>query len=109
MRSPIKLDQSIKSIALGELQALMIDIDDNVYEINDLGEDLGAVDKKDRPSWTRVSKLEGRAIKVQCGYSSSAILTTAGLYTMGNDNFGGATPQLVTLPSVIVDNLSIFQ
>ena len=100
VKTPVELDRKIKSISIGRRHALMVDIADHVYAIgsNDFGE-LGLGDEKDRSSWTKITKLTGRAIKVQCGDGHSAVLTTSGVYTMGT-NFGGATPQLIELTSV---------
>ena len=99
--TPIKLDRSIKSIAIGTNHALMIDINDDVFAIGDgtIGA-TGTGVTNDFVSWTKVTNLTGRPIKVQCGYCCSAVLTTTGLYTMGL-NFGGSTPQLIELTNVV--------
>ena len=78
----------------------MIDTADEVYAIGlNSGGELGVGDEKARPSWTKVTNLTGRAIKVQCGWYSSAVLTTTGVFVMGL-NFGGAMPKLIDLANV---------
>lgn len=102
---PIKLGRSMKSIAVGHFSdrighALMIDTADKVYAVglNSCGE-LGVGDEKARPSWTKVTNLTGHPIKVQCGWHSSAVLTTTGVFVWGL-HFGGTTPKLIDLASV---------
>ena len=82
-------------------EIIRVDVDYLLYLLNNVyangcnGDD---VKKKNLP-WTKVSNLRGNVIKIQCGLNVSAILTTVGVYTMG-DKFGGVTPQLVELANV---------
>ena len=108
---PTKLDDThqigIKSIEIGNGHAMMIDAADDVYVIGyNYWDALGTDDNADNgSSWTKVKNLTGEVIKVQCGQSRSAILTTTGVFVLGFGH-GGSLPKQVALIAVADISLS---
>ena len=68
--------------------------------------ELGLSDKTRRYEWTKVNAFDGMDIQlIQCGGYRSAVLTSRGLYVMGQGLIGGQHNRITTPTRIELDGI----